>query len=377
MRIHEFAGLASGKCRKSRTFGTCPCTRKRREKMKFLKIFVLMMVLQGLFTTCGFGEIYCKIKGRVIDGDTGEGIPDVNVNLHRFLHDSPREYFVLTDDKGNFTFSNLRAGNYCLNYFPLYPYACIPAEKANCVSYDRAFQVNEGEIKNVIQPLEKGGEIIFNYHSPYANIDEEYTKNSGYIHIVVNDKLFEASLVTRFVNPKFIGSKECIKVTGLAAGQYIISRSYEKLPEYYSENNVDFVGVIKRFTLEKLEQKKLDVEYNSKSKIIINLKGQDNMTFVEGGMKIFKRIMIDDTEVYHAVWLKRLKPNAIVNPIIIAPGEYVISFDYGNLKNKDGNEVKFDSNDFLVNIKENQTNEMNCLILVNGRKLFDSGIFIH
>ena len=345
--------------------------------MKFLKIFVIIVILQGLFTTCGFGEIYCKIKGRVIDGDTGEGIPDVNVNLHRFLHDSPREYFVLTDEKGNFTFSNLRAGEYCLNYFPLYPYACIPAEKANCVSYDRAFQVNEGEIKNVIQPLEKGGEIIQNFNSTIADMDKEYFVNSYYIHLIVNGKLFEANKIALRDHPKFTRSTEGIKYTGMAVGEYILSRSYEKLPEYYSENNVDFAGVIKCFTLEKLEQKKIDVEYNSKSKIIINLKGQDNMTFVEGGMKIFKRIMIDDTEVYHAVWLKRLDPNAIVNPIIIEPGEYVISFDYGNLKNKDGNEVKFDSNDFLLNVKENETKEITCMILVNGRKLFDSGIWIY
>jgi len=345
--------------------------------MKVLKIFVILVILQGLFTTCGFGEIYCKIKGRVIDGDTGQGIPDVNVNLHRFLHDSPREYFVLTDDKGYFTFSNLRAGEYCLNYFPLYPYASIPAEKANCVSYDRAFQVNEGEIKNIIQPLQKGGEIIFNYHSPYADIDEEYTVNSDYVHIVVNDKLFEASLVTRFVNPKFTESKEGMKVTGLAAGQYIISSSYEKLPEYYSENNVEFAGVIKCFTLEKLEKKKIDVEYNSKSKIIINLKGQDNMTFVEGSLYIYKNITVNGKLLYYNVWKKRHDNPSVINPIVIEPGEYVIIIKFGKLKKVDGNEVGFGWNEFLFQIGEEETKEINCLILVEGRDIPTPGIFIH
>jgi hypothetical protein len=313
----------------------------------------------------------------VIDGDTGEGIPDVNVNLHRFLIDSPKDYFVLTDEKGNFTFSNFRAGRYCLNYFALYPYASLPAADQKRVEYERGFIINEGEIKEVIQPLEKGGEIIQNFDSSLANMKDEYKVNSSYIHIIVNDKLFEPTLIALRDHPKFTRSNEGIKYTGMAAGQYILSRSYEKMPEYYSENNVDFAGVITRFTLDKQEQKKIDVVYDSKSKIIIKLQCQDNMTFQYGRVGIFKHLTMNGKEYYYNVWLKRLKQPIIINPIIIEPGEYFIRIYSGRLKNSNGDEIRFSGNEFLFYIGENETKEINCLILAEGRDLSLHGYLIY
>jgi hypothetical protein len=168
-----------------------------------------------------------------------------------------------------------------------------------------------------------------------------------------------------------------MKVTGLPAGQYIISSSYEKMPEYYSENNIDFAGVITRFTLDKQEQKKIDVVYDSKSKIIIKLQGQDDMTFNEGRMTIFKKILINGTEIYYAVWLKRFDPPVIINPIIIEPGEYFIRIHLIRLKNLNGDEIKCSGNEFLFYIGENETKEISCLILMEGRDLDLHGILIY
>jgi hypothetical protein len=76
--------------------------------MKKIALGVLLVAI-GLMVLhqTAFPEIYCKIKGRVIDAETREGIPNVFVNAHLDRHDSPKEYYVFSDKKGYFTFSNL------------------------------------------------------------------------------------------------------------------------------------------------------------------------------------------------------------------------------------------------------------------------------
>jgi hypothetical protein len=350
------------------------------KKAAFLLLATWMMVMG--FHGPGYAEIYCKIKGRVVDAETKEGIPDVYVNAHLFRHDSPKEYFVFTDDEGYFTFSNIIPGRYELCYNPLYPYVAFPDLDRLRVNYKNSFVINKGEIKQVIQELQKGGEIIVNFNLSKGNLSE-YREKIFFLDRIEDGEIKKEVLTVshRFDNPRFKRSATGYKMSGLAPGEYIICWSWRKYANFYTGDDFDYAGVIKRFSLSKLESKTIDIDYNSTTKIILDIKDKDGNKFHRGSVEIYKKAEINGESVYYKVWNYSYEhKDFLLKPIIIEPGIYIIYFYFGGeLISQDGNIIKFDDNQFLVEIGENQITILNLVVTIRSRTLpgLENLTFIH
>jgi hypothetical protein len=326
-----------------------------------------------VFQQTAFPEIYCKIKGRVIDAETREGIPDVFINAHLNRHDNPKEYYVFSDEKGYFTFSNLLPGLYKLNFNPLFPYVAFPDNDYFRSREDDFFRINKGEIKEVFQELLIGGEIILNYNLANGNFSE-YELENFYLDRIEGNKLIYniESVSSRFDNPRFKSSKNGYRISGLAPGEYIICRSLRKRPENYSGDDVDYAGVIKRFSLEKLESKELDLDYNSTSKISFDIKDKNGYIFQSGYIKLYKTVNLDNEESYYKIWsCKYDYKNFLMKPIVIEPGNYLLDVKPWIMSGENGNEIDyyFVSNYIKINVSPNESKILNILVSIQGKEL--------
>jgi len=337
--------------------------------MKYARTFTILIVF-FLFQQIGHAKIYCKIKGRVIDAETKTGIADVYVNAHLFRHDSPKDHYVMTDEKGYFTFSNLAAGRYKLNYAPLYPYSVIPAQKHMQLDWKNSFVIAPGEIKYITQALQKGGEVILNYILPVGDISEYGYENFLMVRVEGDEYIRNIDTVThKWDNPRFKKAINGIKLNGLAPGEYIISRSLKKKSKYCTGQDVEYVGLVRIFNLGKLEKKQLDLDYNLASEIILNIKDKNGNKFHRGSIALYKEVSVNNKTGFFRVWSYRYRKNEVINPIVTEPGKYFITLFYGGeLIRQDGSIIKFEGNDFLVNIKEGESQQIN-LVVSLGEKI--------
>ena len=339
--------------------------------MKTVKVLFFVVLVLLVFQQSSQAEIYCKIKGRVIDSETREGIPDVYVNAHRFQHDNPKEYFVMTDSNGYFSFSNLQAGRYQLHYNPLFPYVALPDEERFRSESENSFMIKEGEVKFIEQKLDKGGEIILKYILPEGN-DTEYSWFDLCLYRIEGDVIKRTimTVICKWENPKFEQASGEYKICGLAPGDYLISRRLKKKHKYYSGDDVEYAGLVKLFKLEKLESKTLIMDYTSASKIIINAKDKNGNRFYSGSIYLYKEITMNNKTGFCQVWRYSYRENEKVNPIFIESGKYFISFRFGGeLIGSDGSIIEFDTNDFLVKIGEGETKELNLVLSLNEKLL--------
>ena len=342
--------------------------------MKRITFGSLLMALSLMvFQQMAFPEIYCKIKGRVIDAETREGIPNVYVNAHLSRHDNPKEYYVFTDEKGYFTFSNLIPGLYKLSYDPLFPYVAFPDNDYFRSRDDDLFKINKGEIKQVQQELLRGGEIILNYNLANGNFSE-YELENFYLDRIEGNKLIYniESVSSRFNNPRFKPSSSGYRISGLAPGEYIICRSLRKRPEHYSSDDVDYAGVIKRFSLDKMESKELDLDYNSTSKIIFDIKDKDGNKLHSGDIQVYRRIDLNGETVYYSVWNYSYDAkNFLMKSIVIEPGDYLIEVQPGDLIDLEGKiiDYKFKSNWSLINIAPDENKKLTVIVSIVGTDL--------
>ena len=339
--------------------------------MKTVKVLFLVVLVLIVFQQIGHAEIYCKIKGRVIDKETRNGVPDVSVNAHRFEHDNPKDYFVMTDANGNFEFSNLRAGRYKLCYDPLYPYAIIPDQEHLRLDWENSFLIGKGEVKFIEQELLKGGSIILQPNLPGGDISQ-YGWRIFYLTRIEGTKIIRniSTIATNFRNPRFQQAPDGFKISGLIPGDYIISRSLKKKPEYYSGEDVEYAGLVKMFNLAELEEKELVLDYTSASKVIFNIKDRDGNKFHQGTIYIYKEIKLNNKAGFYPVWEYSYRRNEEVKPILMEPGKYYICFYFGGeLIGSEGNIIEFESNDFLVNIEEGKSKALNLVISID-EKLF-------
>jgi hypothetical protein len=349
------------------------------KKVAFLLLVTWTMVI-GFQEPC-FTEIYCKIKGRVVDAETKEGIPDVYVNAHLFRHDNPKEYFVSTDEEGYFTFSNVIPGRYELCYNPLYPYVAFPDLDQLRLNYKNSFVINKGEIKHVVRELTKGGEIIVNFNLSKGNLSE-YREENFYLDRIEDNEITKDVLTVshRFYNPRFKRPSTGTKMSGLAPGEYIICWSWRKYPVYYTGDDVDYAGVIKRFSLSKLESKTIDIDYNSTTKVILDIKDKDGNKFNRGRIVLYKEIVVNGHEAFYSVWnFKCDSKYFLLKPIVIEPGKYFIEIIAGELIGQDEKSIDFKYNQFLKNIAGDGDVTLTLLVSIGGKELpeIENLTFIH
>jgi len=337
--------------------------------MRTVKVLFLVVLVLIVFQQIGHAEIYCKIKGRVIDSETREGIPNVYVNAHRFEHDNPKDYFVMTDTKGYFTFSNLLSGRYEICYNPLYPYVALPDQEHFRAKWENSFLIKKGEVKYIEQKLVKGGEIVLKYNLPIG-IDSEYSWDDLCLYRIEED-VIKRNIITiahKWKNPEFKKASDGFKICGLAPGEYLISRSLKKKSQYYSGDDVEYAGLVRLFKLEKLESKTLVLDYTSASRVNLNIKDKNGNKFHRGCIDLYKEIVMNNKTGFCQVWEHSYQRNEVVNPIIIEQGKYFIAFDFGGeLIGSDGSVIEFPTNGFLVNIEEGEIKELNLVISLNER----------
>jgi len=346
--------------------------------------FIAFFVLLACFQQPAYPELYCKIRGRVLDAETKEGVPDVYVRAHLDRHDSPKNYYVFTDNEGYFTFSNLIPGLYKLSYNPLFPYVAFPDNEYFRSRDDDLFMMNKGEIKQVIQKLEKGGEIIVN--SKLSGEDKSKYKESEFFldRIEENGKI-RINIQTishRIQNPRFIRAPEGWKHSGLAPGEYILCRGFRKYFNYYTGDDHDYAGAITRFTLEKLESKIINIDYNSTSKITLDIKDEDGNTFNRGSIKIYKEMELLGKKVFYSVWGGRsYDPTLPLKPIIFEPGTYLFIILPCDMLSQDGEEIDYHckSNYFFKNISVNDSKSLIFIVSIDGKTIasVDDFKYIH
>ncbi len=336
--------------------------------MKKIVLVFFLLVLQCL----AHSTVYCKIKGKVVDAETGQGIPDVNVKLNRYEPGIPGGTFlVMTDKDGKFTFSNLEPGNFCLNYYPLFPYAAFPYRKndGNMSSGKYNFTVKEGEIKYVEQKLLIGGEFIFHVDLPSGYIEEQYEEVYLKLHFVRGEGI-ESGLnrvgVRHFsINPKFEPAPEGRKVSGLRTGDYLVSIQLEKISNITTESE-DFVGVLTPFTLKKRESKHSYLRYNSTSRLLLDIVGANGDSYHSATIEIFRKYQFNAKNVSNfLVFRKNYDKSESIRPLIIEPGNYYIRTS-GFLINGSGEKRYYGISEFPVQIIEGRSIEKTLRVTDEG-----------
>ncbi len=336
--------------------------------MKKIVLVFFLLVLQCL----AHSTVYCKIKGKVVDAETGQGIPNVNVRLNRYEPGIPGGSFVVLADKdGKFTFSNLEPGNFCLKYYPLFPYATFPSKviDGSTTTGKYNFTVKEGQIKYVEHKLAIGGEIIFHVDMPPGYIEEHYHKGtfeSAYISgQTIEDDITTVGFRHLYINPKFEPAPEGRKICGLRTGDYIASIQMVKISNVTPDSE-DFVGVLTPFTLKKRESKPIYFRYNSTSRLILDIKGENNEEYSSVTIELSRKYQVSPRKsVKILVFKKRYVHPEKIRPLIIEPGTYSIMTD-GFFRDEKGIKKYFGMSEYHIEIKENQPVEKLLLMTEEG-----------
>ena len=287
--------------------------------MKRTIFCVLVVLVVLLFAQTGFAKIYSKIKGRVIDEETKQGIQNVHVTLYFCLHDNPKELYIKTDKNGYFSFSNVDSGKYILNYIPEFPYVAVPTTYNLETDRERAFFLKEGEVKHVEQRMKKGGKIVLNNTSTNADLSK-YTIQNFYVDMI-KDNVFSTGI-------RRLGKRD--ELWGLEEGEYIICQSLRKRDKYLTGNDVDFAGLIRFCSLEKLETKIVDFNYDSNARLEFNTKDQNGNKPGYINLNLYKKVNVSGKLIYYKVWnhtyldQSYIRPNPL-NPIYVESGNYIIS----------------------------------------------------
>jgi len=331
-----------------------------------------------------FGLIYCKIKGRVVDDETGVGIPDVNVQAHRFVIDSPQDFHVLTDSEGYFTFSNLKPGEYALNYIPLFPYTLDPQKSSDWTDYKRSFILSEGEIKNTIHRLKKGGRLIVTFNSSVLDPKRCGLKHQFLDRIEGAKLLYDIeTLFHKWRNPKFVKTQEGNEYSGLAEGQYIASFQMYPKGDYYHEVDYDVVGIPKIFNISKNKDTVLNLDFVSKATLILDLIDKNGNTLNRGNLKIYNKIDSKSIQYYYCTFLSDFSPyrnNENLKPMLIKKGEYLIEVNAYPIPVEGQGRYSVtlsDSNFFRINIEEDEVYRITCKILMKNDQPSSNTKLIH
>ncbi len=297
-------------------------------------VFMLVILVTGeIFIEKADCTTYSVIEGRVISADTGEGIPNVSVDLHMFFHDSPRDYYVLTDKDGYFSFRNIKPGDYTINYYPLYPYAVDPYNDIELYDEDRAFVLRAGEVKKVIKKLKKGWAISEIRKKMKKEILDEY--KGEFVFFSMIDKGEEITPVYTYdwvINPKIKDSKYARE--GLKPGKYVYCLGVVQKKKYWKDNRIiHYTGNFLIFEAKEEEKKKIEFDfegYDSEVEIVgIDKSGNE---LIWGEIAIYKYEKIKGKEYWIKVGEYKIgEYDNFKNVLRMKPGRYLVAI-FGNTK---------------------------------------------
>lgn len=127
----------------------------------------LYLLLALCLITSGFGQTKGSIKGRVLDADTKEGLPAVNVIVKgTYLG-------AASDMEGNFTIQNVSPGDFTLQ-FSMIGYTMVQKTGVKVV----VGEVTEVEVELASTVLALGQEVMVIGEKPLFNIDETSSRRT-------------------------------------------------------------------------------------------------------------------------------------------------------------------------------------------------------
>ncbi len=192
-------------------------------------IIVLLLVFTGvvIFITKGItrdSKIYGKIKGIVVDYETGKPLESMITLYYKKLSDVISDLANVDVGKnGRFEIKNLESGYYYMDVIAL-PYYVNQR--------GRFFKLREGEIKELIIRMKKGGRIFVRMEPQDVDIDE--LRCSLNLYRVSDDRIkhmIDEDYWWHFWKPK--GKGKGIMIGGIEEGRYMIKiRSGEGEKEY-------------------------------------------------------------------------------------------------------------------------------------------------
>ena len=83
----------------------------KRGFILFISIFLLLFAVEGVYA-----EVYTSISGKVIAEDTGEGIGNVNILIHKCP--TGRKCRAISNDDGTYVVEDLPPGDYYIDFDP-------------------------------------------------------------------------------------------------------------------------------------------------------------------------------------------------------------------------------------------------------------------
>ena len=187
-------------------------SRKKKEIMRRIKLFVLVVFVLSLFQLSLYSLITSRVEGVVIDKDTGQPIEGAKVYLFELdiFDNNSAEYesfdMLETNKKGYFKFNNVKKGTYFLSIFkqgyaafgPLYAHGYDALEligeptwqQKNGSEIER-FYLKEGQIKHFKINLEKEAILKIKVLKKLPNGIEPYSeKYEGYVRLSLKHRGF-------------------------------------------------------------------------------------------------------------------------------------------------------------------------------------------
>lgn len=162
--------------------------------MKKIMIIIFLILFSNLFQIHMHSLIRSRIEGTVRDKESGAPLKDAQVTLYKKnrLGEFFSNYKIKTDEKGRFTFDQIKRGEYI-----------VQCEKSGYVTYQPKYKITlvyrrklaeiirleEGEIRHLYIRMEKGGQLKVKVFKKDENGISPYTDFSAQIGFRTSEKI--------------------------------------------------------------------------------------------------------------------------------------------------------------------------------------------